>query len=197
MWIPECAHDGILKLVKKVIVPKRRQANIQLAWNYEVSKFSPGTPKGLSGEELFRGAGTHWDLLEVIKSKNLVVNVGLDEALKLITGESTDVYNNTNSYIGAGNSATAAAAGQTGLQGGSTHWEAMDVSYPAAVASQQVEFRATFESADAQFAWEELALASGNNPPTTGIMMSRTVKSFGTKPAAAWVAKVFLNASAS
>lgn len=126
---------------------------------------------------------------------NLIVNVGKDVVLKLVTGASATALNNANANIGVGDSSTAAAVGQTGLQAATNKkFKGMNTGYPTAVASQKTSFQADFTSTEALFAWNEWCLASGNDPPTTGVMLSRKSESFGTKGAALWTFNADLTA---
>lgn len=99
----------------------------------------------------------------------------------IIGGSSYTKLNNANARLGVGNSTTAFNATQTGLQGGSTAYQAMDATYPQR-SSNVVTFKATFATGAANFAWEEVVTDNGTNT------LSRLVTSLGTKTSAAsWV----------
>lgn len=83
---------------------------------------------------------------------NSALNEGLNLLSSLLCGGAGTPYNNANAYIGVGNSSTAPAAAQTDLQGASKFYEAMDGGYPTSGSSQQAVWKASFESADANFA---------------------------------------------
>lgn len=94
------------------------------------------------------------------------------------------VFDNSNAYLGVGDSSTAAAATQTDLQAATNkHREAMDASFPTHTdgtdeAAASVVFKSTFETGDANFTWNEWGLF---NASTSGRMLSRRVFSGGTK----------------
>ena len=111
-------------------------------------------------------------------------NLGLNEGLNLLTtllcgGAGTD-FGNTNAYLGVGDSNTAAAATQTGLQAATNKlYKAMDEGYPTYGTSQQIVWRSTFATDEANFAWEERTVANGNSDAATNL--NRKVSSKGTK----------------
>jgi hypothetical protein len=84
--------------------------------------------------------------------------------------------------IGVGDSTTAAAASQTGLQAATNkHYEVVDtVTHTEGTSSTNasISFTAPFESADGNFAWEEWGLFTTVAP---GSMLNRKVASMGTK----------------
>jgi hypothetical protein len=96
-------------------------------------------------------------------------------------GEAVDAFDNTNAYIGVGDSTTAFAAAQTDLQAATNKLrKAMDGSYPQR-STNVLTFRSTFATGDANFDWEEWAIF---NASSAGTMMSRKVESLGTKTSA-------------
>lgn len=110
---------------------------------------------------------------------NLLLNEGITRLLNLGQGESVTAYDNSNSYIGVGDSNTAAVATQTGLQAASNKaWAAMDVGYPS-ITDQTWTFQSTFASGVANFAWEELSVGLANDD--SGANLNRKVQSMGTK----------------
>lgn len=112
---------------------------------------------------------------------NGLANVGINELWKLVCGGTATAFSNANAYLGVGDSNTAFAASQTDLQAVTNKtYKAMDTSYPTYGTSQKSTFKSTFGSADANYAWEEVATFNGNNPPTAN-MLNRKVQSLGTK----------------
>lgn len=90
-------------------------------------------------------------------------------------------FNNTNTYIGVGDSTTAFAAGQTDLQAATNKMrKGMDATYPSG-ASNVITFRSTFATTDANWAWQEWGIF---NASSGGTMLSRKVESLGTKTSA-------------
>jgi hypothetical protein len=111
---------------------------------------------------------------------NLALNEGLAELIDLAFGLGTPTaFDTDNGYLGVGDSNTAASATQTGLQAASNKlYKVFDDTYPTRT-NQTVEARATFGSAEANFAWEEYTLANGNSDSAKNL--NRKVESKGTK----------------
>lgn len=107
----------------------------------------------------------------------------LDKARELLAsaliadGAFTD-FNNANARLGVGNGSDAFSSAHTGLQGGSTELKGMDASYPQR-STNVVTWRATFGTAEGNFAWEEVVVDNGTET------LSRHVESLGTKTSAA------------
>lgn len=109
---------------------------------------------------------------------NLLLNEGITRLLNLLTGTTTNPYNNANARLGVGDSSTAEAASQTDLQAATNKlYKAMDATYPT-VSAQTVTFKATFGSTDANWAWNEFSVDNGNTPNEN---LNRKVSSQGTK----------------
>lgn len=95
--------------------------------------------------------------------------------------ESVTLFNNANGRLGVGDSTTAFAASQTDLQAATNKLrKGMDATYPQRTGNV-VTARATFGTAEANFAWEELAWF---NAGSGGTMMARKVENKGTKTSA-------------
>lgn len=110
---------------------------------------------------------------------NLLLNEGITALLNLLIGAAETAFSNANSYLGVGDSSTAAAATQTGLQASTNKlYKAMEATYPQ-IASQTVTFRAVFGSSDANFDWNEFTVASGNSDAADNL--NRKVSAQGTK----------------
>jgi len=116
-------------------------------------------------------------------SGNLALNEGINELLLLLVGGGGDAYDNTNTYLGVGDSSTAAAAAQTGLQAAvNKFWQGMEATYPTdPPVSEEVVFRAIFADGDAEYAWEEFTVVNASDD--TGKNLCRKVSSEGTKGA--------------
>lgn len=114
----------------------------------------------------------------------------------LNSSPSVGVFNNANTYIGVGDSATAAAATQTDLQGTNKFRKVMNPTYPTHTdgtggSNGTALFQASFGTADANFAWREWGIF---NASTAGRMLNRKVQAFGTKPAGAtWTLTITLS----
>lgn len=109
-----------------------------------------------------------------------LTNAYRDYVAGLTTGTGT-AFNNGNSYIGVGDSATAFAAAQTDLQAATNKLrKAMDATYPQ-VAANVITFRSTFATTDANWAWQEWGVF---NASSAGTMLNRKAESLGTKTSA-------------
>jgi hypothetical protein len=117
---------------------------------------------------------------------NVALNEGLQELIDIICGIGTPTkWDNANARLGVGNSTAAADATQTGLQGTSKTFKTMDSGYPQR-SNQTAEWRATFGSADANYAWEEYTVV--NAADDTGKNLNRKVENKGTKASGeSWV----------
>jgi hypothetical protein len=146
--------------------------------------------QALGLEEEFYALFQPYETLE--REHNLLLNEGINAMWTLICGGSATAYNNTNARIGVGNSATAAAATQTGLQGASTAFKAMDTSYPTYGTSQYAIFKSSFGDSEANFAWEEWTIDNG---ATANLNMNRKVESLGTKTSGTWSLQVTITLS--
>ncbi|XHH09856.1 MAG: hypothetical protein ACFCUE_04310 [Candidatus Bathyarchaeia archaeon] len=126
--------------------------------------------------ERFAGAFIATERIEA----NLALNEGLQELIDLAFGLGTPTaFDTTNGYLGVGDSNSAAAAAQTGLQAATNKlYKVFDDTYPVRT-NQTVEARATFGSAEGNFAWEEYTLANGNSDAAKNL--NRKVESKGTK----------------
>ena len=129
---------------------------------------------------------------EVLESEgNLLMYGGVSCLWQCLIGNGTATaaqtltyFNNGNAYIGVGDSTTAAAATQTDLQAASNKLrKVMDASNPVHTdattsGAATIQFKSTFASADANYAWQEWAVFNGSSG---GRMLNRKVESWGTK----------------
>jgi hypothetical protein len=137
-------------------------------------------------------AGKSYGVLEF--EGNLFLNEGINFIWSAICGAAFTAFNSTNSYIGVGDSTTAAAATQTGLQGTNKAYKGMDSGYPTYGSNQQAVWRSTFAETDANFAWNEITVANGNSDTATNL--NRKVQSMGTKVSGAiWTVTLTLSIS--
>jgi hypothetical protein len=140
----------------------------------------------------------NFELIEALRLRgNLLVNVGINQLWTLVAGTGGTEYDNAHAYLGVGDSATAAQATDTGLNATTNKlFKAMDASYPTYGSSQYATWRSTFGSGDANWTWNEIGAANGNNPPTTGILLNHKVQSMGTKASGtSWVASLQITLS--
>ncbi len=118
----------------------------------------------------------------IVEEGNLLTTAGATALLTLLIGGGGSAFNNANSYLGVGDSTTAAAVGQTDLQAATNKLrKAMDAGYPQ-VSAGTVTWRATFGTSDANWAWQEWGVF---NAAAAGTMLNRKVTSLGTKTSAA------------
>lgn len=114
---------------------------------------------------------------------NLLVNVGIQLMLDSLIGTAVTAFSNANARIGVGDSTTAAAATQTDLQAATNKLrKAMDATFPSRV-NQTMSWKASFTSAEANFAWQEWIIANAATSPT---ILNRKVESLGTKTTGTW-----------
>jgi hypothetical protein len=119
-----------------------------------------------------------------------MVNAGRDFLAGAATGAQATHFDNANAKIGVGDSAVAFAAAQTDLQAAANKLrKGMDATFPTTVGNV-LTFRSTFESADANFAWNEWGVF---NAAADGSMLNRVVEYNGTKLAGqTWIFQVTL-----
>lgn len=145
------------------------------------------------------------DPYEVIeRAGNLLTTAGLTRITSLIIAGGGQGATNTASRIGVGNSSTAAAVGQTDLQAAAgasnRYFMTMDATYPQ-VSAGVITFKATFGTADGNFAWNEWCIDIGTPTVAAGTtvnatMLNRAVQSLGTKTSAGtWVATATITLS--
>jgi hypothetical protein len=107
-----------------------------------------------------------------------LTNAAATEIAKCAINDSPTYINNTNAYLGVGDSSTAFAASQTDLQAASNKLrKAMEPSYPTR-SGAAVTLRSLFGTSEANWAWAEWGTF---NASTAGTMWQRKVESLGTK----------------
>lgn len=140
---------------------------------------------------------------------NLLMNGGASliwERLKVnkpstsSTGAALQAYSTGNSRLGVGNSTATAAVTQTDLQGASKRYNSMASGYPthtdgtSSSGARTMTWRATFTTAQANFAWNEWAIF--NSTGASRRMLNRKVQALGTKTSAAsWTLTVSISLS--
>ena len=176
---------------QKIIGEKKMEkSNDKISWmaKWRIDKFHD--PTGQIAREMQRGISTEAALNRygeafIITEKfgaNLALNEGLGELIDLICGLGTPTkWDNNSARLGVGDSNTAAAATQTGLQASvNKTYKAMDTNYPQRT-NQTVEWRATFGSSDANYSWQEYTVV--NAADDSGKNLNRKVTDKGTKVA--------------
>jgi len=130
-----------------------------------------------------------YDVVEVGQPGNMLMNVGINQLwsqLKI----NTQLWDQTHTGIGVGNSTTAESASHNDLQGASKRYNQCDSGFPALPGVQNIQFAATFGTSEANFAWNEYSLivpntttafTPGTTKPTNYVILNRKVVSLGTK----------------
>lgn len=100
-------------------------------------------------------------------------------------GAALTYFNNANAAIGVGDSSTAEAATQTDLLGTNKLRLKVATGYPehtdgVAAANNNLRFRTTFDTTQANYAWAEAAVFNSATA-ATGRMLNRKVSAMGTK----------------
>ena len=104
-----------------------------------------------------------------------------------------NAYNASNARVGVGDSSTAYSAAQTDLQAATNKLRKLVDSAPS-ITSNAADFTATFALAEANFAWNEIALF---NSSSGDYMATRRTISLGTKPSSeAWTITLQVTATA-
>lgn len=116
---------------------------------------------------------------EKVIEGNVLLNEGIAELWDLAITTGATKFDNTNAYLGVGDSATAEAATDTGLIATTNElYKGMETSYPSR-SGQTVTWRSVFGSAEANFAWNEFTVANGNSDAADNL--NRKTSSEGTK----------------
>lgn len=132
---------------------------------------------------------------QVVRPGNLLTTAGLQRLTNLLIGAGGQAVTATSARLGVGNSATAAAVGQTDLQavaGAANRWfQPMDATYPTAV-NGLVTCRSTFATGDANHVWAEWCIDVGTptvvaSAVVSALMLNRAVQALGTKSSGSWV----------
>lgn len=158
--------------------------------DWVANKFGVLVPQGVD----FEKAGIQpYETIELVG--NLLTTAGLNRLTSLMIGAGGQAATNTASRIGVGNSATAAAVGQTDLQasaGSANRWfQVMDATFPTQ-ANGVLTFKSTFATGDGNFVWNEWGVDIGAPTVTSGntvnaLLLNRAVQSLGTKVSGSWV----------
>lgn len=179
---------GIIREQTIVSASTEQHETIQWRAQWRVEKWNPGSDTSGAPDEVTEHEG------------NLLMYGGASALWDLLIGAgNVTAFNNSNAYIGVGDSNTAAAATQTDLQASTNKVRVgMEASYPShtdgtSSGNASVAFRSVFGTSSANFAWEEWGIF---NASTSGRMLNRKVESLGTKASGAtWTFTVTLSLS--
>lgn len=103
-------------------------------------------------------------------------------------GQAKTFFSQTNAAIGVGNGTTGVVATHTNLQGASRLRKVCPVGYPehtdaTTSGAAMCRWRTTFDTTDANFAWEEAGVFNSATD-ATGRMLNRKLQTMGTKTSA-------------
>ncbi len=162
----------------------------------QVLKFEPGAERD---DEKIDAAFRHlispqkagaYDLVEI--DGNVLLNVGINNGIwPLVCGGVVPAYDEANAEVGVGNSDDPGSPpeAETALSGASSLYKGMDSGYPTYGTAQTAVWQASFEDAEANWAWEEWAITNGTS------LLNRKCESLGTKTTGTWVLRVSVTLS--
>ncbi len=156
---------------------------------FRLSKYREDIEKYRGREEEFHRLCRPYEVIE--GEGNCLLNTGIDEMWDLITGASSNYFNNANAQIGVGDSSTAADPSQTDLQAATNKtYKGMESGYPTST-SQKATFKSSFGDSDANYAWNEWVVKQASS----AICLNRKVESLGTKSSGTWTLEVDITLS--
>jgi hypothetical protein len=139
--------------------------------------------------------GKPYEVLEM--EGNLLMTAGVLRIWQKLRGDAGNAFNNTNSRLGVGDSATAEAAGQTDLQAATNKLrKGMETGWPKVgtadglAGDDDMEFKSSFGTAEANFVWAEWGIFDS---ASAGLMLNRKVQALGTKATGTWVLTVTIS----
>lgn len=115
-----------------------------------------------------------------VVAENMNLDEGLHEMLLLLTGQGGIPFDGQNAHMAVGDGDAEATPLDRGLMGQERAYKRVDSSYPV-VKGTTVEFKATFGPGDANFPWNEYAIANG--PSEKAVHLNRRVRNKGIKEA--------------
>ena len=166
-----------------------RQEKANWLCRFRISKYQENIEAYRGREEDFHRLFEPYEVIE--GEGNCLLNSGIDEMWDLVTGSSSDYFNNANAQIGVGDSSTAAAPSQTDLQAATNKtYKGMESGYPTST-TQQATFKSSFGASEANYAWNEWVVKQSSS----AICLNRKVESLGTKSAGTWTLEVDITLS--
>ena len=166
-----------------------RQEKANWLCRFRLSKYQENIEAYRGREEDFHRLFEPYEVIE--GEGNCLLNSGIDEMWDLVTGLSSDYFNNANAQIGVGDSSTAAAPSQTDLQAATNKtYKGMESGYPTST-TQQATFKSSFGASEANYAWNEWVVKQSSS----AICLNRKVESLGTKSAGTWTLEVDITLS--
>lgn len=190
----------------------RDQARLAMRWSLDkfrdpldhISKKLQQGKISLLDARRLPGFQEHMDLGLNLALNQFYNNLGWPLIVGTATTPSGLNYGNVNARIGVGDSSTAAAATQTGIQAATNKFfQGVDATFPTTGTSQQATWQSTFGTTVANFVWNELSVdanfvASGSSATFgSNTALNRLVNTnMGTKgSAASWVAQCQITGS--
>jgi hypothetical protein len=156
---------------------------------FKLSKYKEDIEAYREREDEFHRLFKPYEVIE--REGNVLLNSGIDEIWDLVTGASSDYFNNANALIGVGDSSTAASPTQTDLQAATNKtYKGMESGYPTST-TQKVTFKSSFGSSEANYAWNEWVVKQS----VSAICLNRKAESLGTKSAGTWTLEVDITLS--
>jgi len=172
--------------------------------NARIIKYHPDTVARLTAQMGHEPLGFHLRHLESIgllapdevveAPGNILVTTGLTRVTSLIIGGGGTALAHADAIVGVGTSSTTAVVGDTALGGdgnaSTAYYQNADSSYPSASAGV-ITCNCTYQSSNANFAWNEWCWADASGTLTAGftlsgvgtspILLNHKVQSLGTK----------------
>lgn len=119
-------------------------------------------------------------------AENILMTAGVKLMFQALRGDAVTLFNNANARMGVGDGSSAAAPGQTDLQGASKTRAAMDAGYPKVSTTDgldldnKIQFRSTFDGVSGNHWWLEWGIF---NAGSGGVMLNRKAENLGQKSA--------------
>lgn len=128
----------------------------------------------------------------VTVGQNVILDVGANELLKIISDTGGTPYSAQNAYIYVGSDNTPEKPTQSRLlaSGANIAFAGMDTGYPR-VENRQVIYRASFGDTSANFPWNEAAIYNGTG--ANAVAMNRKVGALGTKVTGTWILQITIS----
>ena len=166
-----------------------KKESVSWLCRYRLSKYCQDIGGYRGREDEFHRLFQPYEVIE--RQGNVLLNSGIDEIWDLVTGASSDYFNNTNAQIGVGDSSAAADASQTDLQAATNKtYKGMEATYPTS-ASQQVTFKSSFGESEANYVWNEWVVRQS----VSAVCLNRKAESLGTKSGGTWTLEVDITLS--
>lgn len=125
---------------------------------------------------------------------NLLLTAGAKHVWQSLRGDSLTAFDNTNSYVGVGDSSTTPTLTDTDLNAATNKLrKGMDTGFPKVgtadglATDNLIRFESSFGPTEANFAWLEMGVF---NHATAGVMLMHRLITPGTKTGGTWTARI-------